>query len=146
MIYAGSVGSLHIPGRTFPVEQFFLEDLIEAKLQATAAGTTTKRSRSSTASAGTAAGGKQHQQQQQEGEGDVSDGKEGRVKMSGTCEGMPEGARLATGRRGGVGGAATAAATAGGGGGGGGAPEQNQYQVQMLKGYQVRREFAMPCL
>ncbi|KAF6254303.1 P-loop containing nucleoside triphosphate hydrolase protein [Scenedesmus sp. NREL 46B-D3] len=30
---AGSVGCLHIPGRTYHVEQFYLEDLIEARLR-----------------------------------------------------------------------------------------------------------------
>jgi hypothetical protein len=142
---AGSVGSLHIPGRTFPVEQFFLEDLVEARLQAAllqgspsiaTANATAAQPSSSTSFGGRPAGDKK----QQVPLGDQED----EMKPSGSCEAMPEGARLATARRGGrgssgggAGGGVASAAAAGGGGSG--PPEQNQYQLQMLKGYQVSR-------
>lgn len=32
-LLAGTVGALHIEGNTFPVEQFYLEDLVEARLR-----------------------------------------------------------------------------------------------------------------
>jgi hypothetical protein len=34
---AASVGALHIEGNTFPVDQFYLEDLVEARLRAAVA-------------------------------------------------------------------------------------------------------------
>jgi hypothetical protein len=36
-VFVGSVGCLHIPGRTYHVDQFYLEDLIEARLRTTLA-------------------------------------------------------------------------------------------------------------
>jgi hypothetical protein len=42
---AGSVGALHIEGNTFPVQQFYLEDLVEAKLRAAVANQQRKLAR-----------------------------------------------------------------------------------------------------
>ncbi len=37
LLPTGTVGSLHIPGQTFDVDEYYLEDLIEARLRASLA-------------------------------------------------------------------------------------------------------------
>jgi hypothetical protein len=59
-VLAGSVGRLHIPGRTYHVDQFFLEDLIEARMRtalaAAAEGRTSAANFTSSSSSGGLAG------------------------------------------------------------------------------------------
>ena len=45
-MHAGSVGSLHIEGNTFPVDQYYLEDLVEARVRAYLKNATVQRQQS----------------------------------------------------------------------------------------------------